>query len=99
MSVHAIQCGSQSYCRGQRHLVQTDMITRKAIERVASKVLARDGRAAIWVLHLAAARAYREGNKAAAVAIIEIADADEREWVRRGEMCGLSEWPDRAGWL
>jgi hypothetical protein len=36
------------------------------------------------VLHLSAARAYREGRKAAATAIIEIADAAEREWLSRG---------------
>jgi len=36
------------------------------------------GVAAIWQLHLAAARAYRDGQKAAATGIIEIADVAER---------------------
>jgi hypothetical protein len=54
------------------------------VHSLALKMLARDGFAAIWVLHLSAARAYREGRKAAATAIIEIADAAEREWLRRG---------------
>lgn len=46
-------------------------------------MLAREGIAAIWTLHLAAARAYRDGHKAMAATIIEIADAAEREWLRR----------------
>ena len=54
------------------------------VHGLALKMLARDGFAAIWVLHLSAARASREGRKAAATAIIEIADAAEREWLRRG---------------
>lgn len=46
-------------------------------------MLARDGVAAIWVLHLSAARAYREGRKATATTLVEIADAAEREWLKR----------------
>ena len=55
------------------------------VHSLALKMLTRDGIAAIWALHLSAARAYREGRKAAAAAaaIIEIADAAEREWQRR----------------
>ena len=45
-------------------------------------LLARHGVAAIWLLHLAAARAYREGNTAAAASVIEIADAAELEWLQ-----------------
>jgi len=56
----------------------------KRVVHLALKMLARDGFAAIWVLHLSAARAYREGKKKAAVAIIEIADAAEGEWLRQG---------------
>jgi hypothetical protein len=41
-------------------------------------LLSRHGIAAIWQLHRAAAVAYREGNTDAA-AVIEIADAAERE--------------------
>jgi hypothetical protein len=48
----------------------------------ARTLLARHGVAAIWLLHLAAARAYRDGNTDAAVAVVEIADAAEREWLR-----------------
>ena len=40
------------------------------VHSLALEMLARDGFAAIWVLHLLAARAYREGRKAAATAII-----------------------------
>jgi hypothetical protein len=53
------------------------------VRAIASKMLARDGFAAIWVLHLSAARAYREGRKAAATSLVEIADAAEREWLKR----------------
>ena len=63
------------------------------VQSLALKMLARDGFAAIWVLHLSAARAYREGRKAAARAIIEIADAAEREWLRRGKAPGrIRDW-------
>jgi hypothetical protein len=57
---------------------------RLRVRPLALKMLARDGFAAIWVLHLSASRAYREGNRAVAAVIIEIADAAEREWLRRG---------------
>ena len=46
-------------------------------------MLAREGIAAIWRLHLLAAKAYRDGNKAMAATIIEIADTAERELMRR----------------
>jgi hypothetical protein len=52
------------------------------LENIARKILVREGVAAIWQLHLAAARAYRAGQKAAATGIIEIADVAEREWLR-----------------
>ena len=64
------------------------------VHSLALKMLARDGIAAIWVLHLSAARAYREGRKAAAATIIEIADAAEREWLRRGNTTvQIGRWP------
>jgi hypothetical protein len=68
-------------------------LRRTRAENVASALLARDGIAAIW-LHLSAARAYREGHKAAAAGIIEIAEAAEQEWLRRGEMRVLNGWPN-----
>lgn len=58
-------------------------LRRTRTENLALRMLARDGIAAIWTLHLAAARAYRDGNKAMAATILEIADAAEREWLRR----------------
>ena len=45
-------------------------------------VLARDGIAAIWGLHLSAALAYQDGHEGVAAGVIEIADAAEREWLR-----------------
>jgi hypothetical protein len=56
---------------------------------LALKVLARDGLAAIWVLHLSAARACREGRQSAAARMIEIADAAEREWLKQGGHASL----------
>jgi hypothetical protein len=56
---------------------------RTRTENLALTVLAHEGIAAIWRLHLVAAEAYRDGNKAMAATIIEITDAAEREWLRR----------------
>jgi hypothetical protein len=44
-------------------------------------MLERHGIAVMWELHLIAAKAYRQGSKASAAAIIEIADAAERMWM------------------
>jgi len=60
-------------------------LRRTRTENLALTMLARDGIAAIWALHLAAARACRDGNKGMAATIIEIADAAEREWLRRAK--------------
>lgn len=46
-------------------------------------MLRRYGLEAIWRLHLSAATVYRQGHKAAALYIAEIADAAEREWQER----------------
>jgi hypothetical protein len=45
-------------------------------------MLARDGIAAIWQLHLAAAGAYRAGEASIAASISEIAEAAEQAWLR-----------------
>jgi len=55
---------------------------RTGLENIARKILVREGVAAIWQLHLAAARAYRGGLNEAATGIVEIADAAEREWLQ-----------------
>ena len=55
---------------------------RTPTEIVALSLLAQDGVAAIWQLHLSAALAYRDGHEAVATGIIEIADAAEQEWLR-----------------
>ena len=52
-------------------------------EQLALRMLANEKLTAIWDLHLAAARAYRNGNGSGAVILIEIAEAAEREWMRR----------------
>ena len=49
---------------------------------IASRMLARNGIAAIWNLQVAAGIAYRTGNPGSAASIMEIADAAEREWLR-----------------
>jgi hypothetical protein len=52
-------------------------------EQIALTMLRRYGLAAVWRLQLTAARVYRQGHKAAALYIAEIADAAEREWMKR----------------
>lgn len=51
-------------------------------EQVAANILNRYGLAAIWQLHLSAAKAYRDGSELAARSILDIADAAERIWLR-----------------
>ena len=53
-------------------------------EKIALELLADDGTSAVWQLHLVAATAYRGGNARAADALLEIADAAERELASRG---------------
>jgi hypothetical protein len=57
-------------------------LRRSHVENIALSMLERHGIAVMWELHLMAAKAYRQGSKASAAAIIEIADAAEREWMR-----------------
>ena len=59
-------------------------MTRQAFaEQLALRMLANEKLTAIWDLHLAAARAYRNGNGSVAVTLTEIAEAAERQWMRR----------------
>jgi hypothetical protein len=51
-------------------------------EGIASRMLGHNGIAAIWQLQVAAGIAYRTGNVHAAISIMELADAAEREWMR-----------------
>ena len=60
--------------------------SRKLAEKIATTMLARDGVAMIWRLHIDAARAYRIGHPKAATAIVEIAEAAEEVWLEaKGE--------------
>ena len=52
-------------------------------ETIALDLLQSDGIAAVWRLHLSAAVAYRIGNRRAAAALIELADAAEHLWSGR----------------
>ena len=54
-------------------------------ELFAARMLASEGIAAVWRLHVAAARAYQNRHLDTAETIIAIADSAEREWVRRWE--------------
>jgi hypothetical protein len=49
-------------------------------EVIAARLLAREGIATIWQLHLRAAASHRRGNWLSAIALIGIADAAERLW-------------------
>ena len=51
-------------------------------EQLALSMLARDGIAAIWNLHMAAADAHRTGHHKAAESIVELAEAAEEAWLR-----------------
>src|SRR6202035_5363069 len=58
------------------------MIRPTLAESLALSMLARDGIAAIWQLHLAAAEAHRTRHRSAAACISEIAEAAEQAWLR-----------------
>jgi hypothetical protein len=51
-------------------------------EKLALSILADNGIAAIWQLHIAAADAHQTGHPNAAAAILEIAEAAEAAWLR-----------------
>jgi hypothetical protein len=51
-------------------------------DMLASRLLAREGLAAIWNLHVAAASAYRNRRLETAEALVSLADAAERAWLR-----------------
>ena len=50
-------------------------------QKLAVRMLAREGMTVIWELHVAAAGAYERGKSSVAAMLIEIADAAEREWL------------------
>ena len=58
------------------------MIRPTLAENLALTMLAREGIAAIWQLHLAAAEAHRSGYLGAAASISDIAEAAEQAWMR-----------------
>jgi hypothetical protein len=55
---------------------------RTLTEKLALSMLAREGIAAVWQLHMAAANAHQTGHPAAADAMLEIAQAAEAAWLR-----------------
>jgi hypothetical protein len=54
---------------------------RTLTEKIALSILADEGIAAIWKLHVAAADAYRKGHPHSATAVLEIAEAAEAAWL------------------
>jgi hypothetical protein len=76
-TLHSIQISS---CK-----LRAMALRRTRTENLALTMLARDGIAAIWTLHVAAAKAYLDGNKGMAATILEIPDAAESEWLRRAK--------------
>ena len=54
-------------------------------EKLALAMLARDGIAAIWKLHIIAGHAHRDGYHSSAALVLEIADAAEEAWHRATE--------------
>jgi len=55
---------------------------RTLTNQLALSMLASDGIAAIWRLHMAAADAHQTGNPAAADALQDIVEAAEEAWLR-----------------
>ena len=55
---------------------------RALTEQLALSILAREGLAVIWQLHLSAAEAHRTRHHSAAAAILDIAEAAEAAWLR-----------------
>ena len=55
---------------------------RALTKEIALNLLTIDGSAAIWLIHLTAAKAYRHRHPRAAQILIEIADVAEQEWLR-----------------
>ncbi len=53
-------------------------------EKVALDLLERDGIAVIWLLHLTATQAYRDGHPRAAETLLEIGNAAEQCLRRTG---------------
>ena len=52
--------------------------SRTLVDRLANTMLAAEGIAVIWRLHVDAAIAYRAGHPQAAAAVLEIAEAAEQ---------------------
>ena len=52
-------------------------------EELARSMLAKNGVSMIWRIHEDAATLHRAGNSIAAESFVRIADAAEREWLRR----------------
>jgi hypothetical protein len=55
---------------------------RTLTDQLALSMLASDGIAVIWRLHVAAADAHQIGHPAAADSLLEIAEAAEDAWLR-----------------
>jgi hypothetical protein len=55
----------------------------ESAERIAARMLARTGMAAIWDAHVAAAAAHGIGQLDIAAELIQIAEAAERLWLAR----------------
>jgi hypothetical protein len=64
------------------------MIAQPVAEKLASRMLAHHGIAFIWDAHVAAAAAYGLGNVRVASSLTAMAEAAEREWLRRETVAG-----------
>ena len=62
------------------------MSDRTLNEKLALKILAKEGIGAIWRQHVAAADAYRNGSVTAAASVIEIAETAEDMLLRAKEL-------------
>jgi hypothetical protein len=62
---------------------EVQAVLAESAERLASRMLAQNGVAAIWDAHVAAAAAYGLGNPGIDAELIVIAEAAERLWLSR----------------
>jgi len=69
---------SDRHAKGRLEMASRNKLT----QQLALSMLARNGIAAIWQLHLSAADAHRTDHPKAAESILELAEAAEEAWLR-----------------
>ena len=79
-SLVQIRLGAPSGPKSAHQNVSRCMKQPTIVETIASRLLARQGIAVIWQLHLRASASHLDGNWLSATILIGIADDAERQW-------------------